>query len=71
MWYLVNCLIMPHRNDKKKFAWPTGTEQLWYTARTDRFPNGTCLNNLPPKVLQQQVFKSLDKICDAKDKKKQ
>ena len=63
--------MMPHPNDKKKFSWPTGTEQLWYTSRVDRFPNGTFLSKLPPKVLQQQVCKSLDKICDNKDKKKQ
>ena len=61
---------MPHSNDKRKFSWPTGTEQVWYTARVDKFPNGTILSNFPPKVLQQQVYESLDKICDAKNKKK-
>ena len=61
---------MPHPHDKRKFAWPTGNEQVWYTARVDHFPNGTTLINLPPKVLQQQVCESLDKLCDAKNKKK-
>ena len=60
---------MPHSYDKRKFAWPTGNEQVWYTSRVDRFPNGTTLSNLPDKVFHKQVRESLDKLCDSKKKK--
>ena len=60
---------MPHNFDKRKFAWPTGSEQVYYTSRVDSFPNGTSLSNLPDKVFHKQVRASLDKICDSKKKK--
>ena len=60
---------MPHNFDKRKFAWPTGSEQVYYTSRVDSFPNGTTLSNLPDKVFHKQVRESLDKICDSKKKK--
>ena len=62
-------VVMPHSHDKRKFAWPTGNEQVWYTSRVDRFPNGTTLSNLPDKVFHKQVCESLDKLCDSKKKK--
>ena len=60
---------MPHSYDKRKFAWPTGSEQVYYTSRVDSFPNGTTLSNLPDKVFHKQVRESLDKLCDSKKKK--
>ena len=60
---------MPHSLDERKFAWPTANEQVWYTSRVDRFPNGTTLSNLPDKVFHKQVCESLDKLCDSKKKK--
>ena len=65
----MNFVVMPHNFDKRKFAWPTGSEQVYYTSRVDSFPNGTSLSNLPDKVFHKQVRASLDKICDSKKKK--
>ena len=62
---------MSHKNDKERYNWPIGKDQMWFTTRTDKFPNGTTLNAYPPKVLQKQVHKSLDKICSAQANKKQ
>ena len=64
-------LSMPHKNDKQMYNWPKGKDQMWFTNRIDKFPNGTTLTAYPTKVLEKQVHDCLDKIASAQTKSKQ
>ena len=56
---------MPHKNDTAPYKWPKGTEEAWFTQRTDVFPNGTSLPLYPPRILQNHVKQCLDKITNS------
>ena len=60
---------MPNKNDTRAYQWPKNKDEMWFSNRSDQFPNGTKLTAYPAKVIEKQIKFSLDRIASFKSKK--